>query len=69
MNREQIEELTANAMEAVESDELLGFCLNCGEEHDGLLEPDACHVECASCGQPQVFGAEECLIRLMGEIE
>ena len=48
-------------MESVQSDELVGFCLECGEERDGC-EPDARHYECYACGKMQVFGAEEILL-------
>ena len=37
-----------------------GFCLACGEEQEGC-EPDACNYQCESCGEYQVFGAEEIL--------
>jgi len=39
----------------------IGFCLSCGEEADGC-EPDAKEYECESCGEHQVYGAEEILI-------
>jgi hypothetical protein len=38
-----------------------GFCLACGEEAEGC-EPDARHYVCESCGQRQVYGAEELLL-------
>lgn len=38
-----------------------GFCLACGETQDGC-EPDARGYECESCGEHEVFGAEECLM-------
>lgn len=50
-------------MDAVESDEYIGFCIACGEEADGV-EPDACGYECDHCGQSAVFGAEELLLYL-----
>lgn len=53
-------------MDAVESDENIGFCLACGEEAYGV-EPDARKYECESCGEYRVFGAEEILI--MGAFE
>ena len=40
-----------------------GFCLTCGERAEDC-EPDACHYMCESCGERQVFGAEE--IMMMG---
>ena len=50
------------ALVAVERDELLGICLACGEDYDGLLEPNARNVECQGCGELEVFGAEEILL-------
>ncbi len=45
----------------------IGYCLNCGEEHD-CIEPDARGYVCrGGCGQPRVYGAEEIL--MMGEYE
>lgn len=38
-----------------------GICLACGEEQDGC-EPDMRRGECDSCGENQVFGAEEALL-------
>ena len=38
-----------------------GFCLNCGEDAEGV-EPDARTYRCQSCGKRAVFGAEECLL-------
>lgn len=40
-----------------------GFCLACGHEQEGC-EPDAHNYECESCGEKQVFGAEELLIMM-----
>lgn len=53
-------------MTAVESDENIGYCLDCGEEHSEI-EPDARCYECNACGAPRVYGAEEILI--MGACE
>lgn len=53
-------------MEAIESDEHLGFCLSCGADRDGC-EPDARHYECEECGELQVFGAQELLIMISEE--
>ena len=58
------DELFDEAFRAAQADELAGFCVACGEQFDGLLEPDARNVHCESCGEDQVFGAEE--IMLMG---
>ena len=49
-------------IEALENDELAGFCINCGEEYEELLEGDAREVECTACGEPKVYGAQEILI-------
>ena len=38
-----------------------GFCVACGEYHDGC-EPDARNYHCEACGQNKVFGAQEILI-------
>jgi hypothetical protein len=40
-----------------------GFCLACGNEQGGC-EPDAEQYQCEACGSPQVYGAEELLIRI-----
>jgi hypothetical protein len=54
--------LTMNQiLRAVEADDSLGFCLECGEEASGV-EPDARGNTCESCGEPKVYGAEELLI-------
>jgi hypothetical protein len=50
-------------MDAVQQDDNLGFCLNCGEMAYGV-EPDARKYECESCGQRQVYGAEELLMSM-----
>ena len=38
-----------------------GFCIACGAEADGC-EPDARNYKCESCGERQVFAAEELLV-------
>lgn len=38
-----------------------GFCIECGAENEGV-EPDAENYECESCGEHQVFGADELFI-------
>lgn len=48
-------------VEAVNGDNYFGFCLSCGEQANPV-EPDACEYECESCGEHQVFGAEELLL-------
>ena len=50
-------------MAAVERDDGTGFCITCGEEQSGC-EPDARRVECDSCGEKKVYGAEELLFRI-----
>ncbi len=52
-------------MDAVQADDGTGFCLACGEQSSGC-EPDARNYECDSCGQKQVFGAEELLLMGIG---
>ncbi len=47
---------------AVERDDNSGFCLSCGFEHCGGVEPDARNHPCDHCGELDVFGAEELLI-------
>jgi hypothetical protein len=47
-------------MQAIEEDDCLGFCLSCNEQQGGC-EPDARNYECESCGEMNVFGAEEIL--------
>ena len=41
-----------------------GFCLACGVDVEGV-EPDARNYECECCGEKQVFGAEELLMRIV----
>jgi len=41
-----------------------GFCLACGEEPCGYVEPDARRYRCEHCGENLVFGLEE--LFLMG---
>ncbi len=40
-----------------------GFCLSCGQDADGC-EPDARKYECECCGEHQVYGAQELLMRV-----
>ena len=53
----------AAVMAAVERDDCTGFCIACGQEQSGC-EPDARRVECESCGEKKVYGAEELLLRI-----
>ena len=48
---------------AIARGEYTGICKACGEEVEGV-EPDASGGECESCGQMEVYGAEECLMSL-----
>jgi hypothetical protein len=48
-------------LEAVQSENDMGFCLACGAEAYGV-EPDARRYECEACGQRKVYGAEELLM-------
>lgn len=50
-------------MEAIESDEYLGFCLACGAVAEGV-EPDARRYPCDECDAPKVYGAEEILLMM-----
>ena len=52
-------------MEAIESDNHMGFCLACGAEAYGV-EPDARNYTCESCGADKVYGAEELLLMAEG---
>ena len=47
-------------IEAIELDNLTGFCTTCGADFTGY-EPDARACECEVCGQMSVYGAEELL--------
>ena len=51
-------------LEAVKTDENLGFCLSCGDEDRGV-EPDARRYKCKQCGELRVYGAQELLIRFV----
>jgi predicted RNA-binding Zn-ribbon protein involved in translation (DUF1610 family) len=55
-------ELVEQAMDLIESGEdSTGICRACGEEAYGV-EPDAVKYKCESCGEREVYGAEEILI-------
>ena len=43
------------------SKDYMGYCLDCGAEREEC-EPDARHYECDSCGENNVFGAEELIM-------
>lgn len=55
------------SMEEV-SDGLLGFCVACGAEAQGV-EPDARRFECEECGERRVYGLEELAIMGLLTIE
>ena len=48
-------------LEAVQSDDYMGFCRACGAQAYGV-EPDARNYECEECGAREVYGAEEFLL-------
>jgi hypothetical protein len=48
--------------EAVDGDAQTGFCVKCGSEADGNVEPDAEKFKCETCGERAVFGAEQLLL-------
>jgi len=48
-------------LEAIRSDEYMGFCTACGAEAYGV-EPDARRYTCDECSELAVYGAEELLI-------
>ena len=50
-------------IEAVQADDYIGFCLACGAETSGV-EPDARNYGCETCGEHEVFGAEELLLMI-----
>jgi DNA-directed RNA polymerase subunit RPC12/RpoP len=45
---------------AVQADQYLGFCVNCGTDVSNV-EPDARGYKCEACGDMAVYGAEELL--------
>ena len=46
----------------LEEDSNSGFCLSCGTEAEGGIEPDARNYKCPVCGDMEVYGAEEILM-------
>ena len=52
-------------IDAVQSDNYLGFCLACGSEAYNV-EPDAREYKCEACGEKKVYGAEEILMMYGG---
>jgi hypothetical protein len=57
---ERIEEAVERRMNSLDNP---GFCIECGSEADGC-EPDARGYECESCGEAQVYGADELLLEV-----
>jgi hypothetical protein len=51
-------------IEAIESGDYIGFCIDCGEDQEGV-DPDAERYECESCGAEAVYGAEQLLLMAM----
>jgi len=51
-------------IEAVERDDMEGFCIACGATAEDNCEPDAREYECHSCGEFKVYGAAELLFHL-----
>ena len=51
-------------MNALEEDNYIGFCLDCGAEHF-QIEPDARGYTCEECDKPKVSGAEEILFHVL----
>jgi len=49
------------AIEAAMADET-GFCIECGEESEDMIEPDARGYPCYECGEAAVYGAEEIIM-------
>jgi len=49
-------------IESIECDEMAGFCIKCGERSESLCEPDARKYRCDSCGEMEVYGAEELIL-------
>lgn len=49
------------AMDALQEDDYLGICVECGATRSGC-EPDARKYECEECGTNSVYGAEEILV-------
>ncbi len=50
--------------DALKQDNNLGFCTNCGTEHDGC-EPDAEDYECDECEKMAVYGLDNILLNMV----
>lgn len=57
-----------SALEAALETGTEGFCLACGQSQDGV-EPDAKRYTCESCGKPNVYGAENLLVRNLFHVD
>lgn len=42
--------------------DMTGWCIECGEEHDSCVEPDARRYPCSNCKKQGVFGVEQLLL-------
>jgi hypothetical protein len=51
---------TDRVIDAVQNDDLTGFCLACGEDAYNV-EPDARQYPCEACDENAVYGAQEVL--------
>ena len=60
MKQSILNKLYDEAFAAAEEGTNEGFCLSCGQRHQGV-EPDACNYSCNRCGKREVYGAEEIL--------
>ena len=54
-------------LQAVEADDCRGFCTACGAEAF-CVEPDASKYMCETCGEREVYGAEELLMMMGGDL-
>jgi predicted RNA-binding Zn-ribbon protein involved in translation (DUF1610 family) len=62
------ESITIHRLESLLAENMFGMgsygvCNSCGEEQDGI-EFDTVEAECATCGENQVYGLEEILLRM-----
>ena len=51
-------------MEAMQTDEMVGWCINCGCRHEPV-EPDARKYTCEACEKPAVYGASEIIMGVL----
>tara|TARA_R110001583_G_scaffold104454_4_gene251826 strand:+ start:2948 stop:3136 length:189 start_codon:yes stop_codon:yes gene_type:complete len=51
-------------MEAMQNDEMVGWCINCGCRHEPV-EPDARKYTCEACEKPAVYGASEIIMGVL----